>query len=36
MNARQWKILICFVGIFVIAYCLPLSDAKVTTAIIEA
>ena len=36
MNTKQWKILICFVGVFLIAYLLPLSDAKVTTAIIEA
>jgi hypothetical protein len=33
---KQWKIMAAFVVIFVVAYCLPLSDVKVTGAIIEA
>ena len=33
---KQWKILAAFVVIFLVAYFLPLSDGKVTGAIVEA
>ena len=33
---QQWKIFIVFVVIFVMAYCLPLSNPKVTNALVEA
>ena len=33
---RQWKILSAFVTIFLVAYFLPLSDTRVTGAVIEA
>ncbi|MBN2561867.1 MAG: permease [Phycisphaerae bacterium] len=33
---KQWKLLSAFVAIFLVAYFLPLSDSKVTGAILEA
>ena len=33
---KQWKIAAAFVAIFLVAYFLPLSDAKITSAILEA
>jgi len=33
---KQWKILVSFVAVFLAAYTLPLSDPKVTNAILEA
>ena len=33
---KQWKILAALVLVFLVAYCLPLSNPKVTTAILEA
>ena len=33
---KQWKIFAVFVVVFVVAYTLPLSNVKVTNAILEA
>jgi len=36
MNGKQWKIFAALVGVFVVAYYLPLGDVKVDAAILEA
>src|SRR3989337_1860052 len=36
MAGKQWKIFAAFLGIFLVAYYLPLGDSKVDAAIIEA